>query len=160
MAERADIIDTGSRWARAGRIVIDAPPGRVFDLLADPVMHPILDGSGTVLAAVSGPVRLSLGSSFRMDMHLAADYRIDNKVVEFEEGRRIAWQHFGRHRWRFELVELGDGRTQVTETFDARPALCPPALLLMDAYRKNQIAVLKTLVRLKRRVEAAREVEA
>ena len=48
----------------------------------------------------------------------------ENHVVEFEEGRRIAWlpSEPGRrppgHLWRWELEPLGEGRTRVTHTYD------------------------------------------
>ena len=154
MSARAEIVTTYSRWVRAGSIVIDAPAARIFDALADPAQHPRFDGSGTVQASVKGPRRLALGDHFGMSMRLGVPYRIDNVVVEFEEDRRIAWRHMGRHRWRYELTDLGDGRTLVTETFDGSTALFPPALLLMNAYDNNQTAILKTLVRLKAYVES------
>jgi uncharacterized protein YndB with AHSA1/START domain len=154
VAERAQIIDTGSRWVKAARITIDSPAEAVFDVLADPRRHPEIDGSGTVKASVHGPDRLSLGARFGMHMHLVVPYRIENEVVEYEEGRLIAWRHFYRHRWRYELDPIDAVTTRVTETFDGRTALFPPGLLLIDAYRKNQIAVAKTLVRLQHVVEA------
>ncbi|MDI1289688.1 MAG: SRPBCC family protein [bacterium] len=153
MDDRADIIETGSRWARAARIVIDAPPQQVFDVLADPAMHATLDGSGTVTRLISGPDRLFLGAHFGMGMRIKLPYRTDNTVVEFEEGRRIAWCHFYKHRWRYELLPVEGGSTQVTETFDGRTALFPPGLMAIRAYDNNQVAVAKTLVRLKRFVE-------
>jgi len=91
-----------------------------------------------------------------MGMRMKVPYRTDNEVVEFEEGRRIAWCHFNRHRWRYELDPVDDRSTVVTETFDGRTALFPPSLLLMNAYANNQIAVAKTLVRLKAYVEQHR----
>lgn len=153
MATRAEIVDTGSRWAKAARIQVDAPAQEVFDVLADPAQHAAFDGSGTVRAQVSGPERLALGARFGMSMRIKLPYRTDNTVVEFEEGRLIAWCHFYRHRWRYELEPLDGGATLVTETFDGRTALFPPALLLIKAPRNNQIAVAKTLVRLKAYVE-------
>lgn len=155
MAPRAEIIDTGERWTRSARIEIDAPAGEIFDLLADPRQHPRVDGSGSVQAHVSGPQRLSLGDHFGMDMRIGFPYRIDNVVVEFEEGRRIAWRHLGRHRWRYELEPIDDRRTLVTETFDGSTALFPPALLLMDAYGRNEKAIVKTLIRLKALAEGS-----
>jgi uncharacterized protein YndB with AHSA1/START domain len=125
MAPRAEIIETGSRWAKAARIQVDAPAQAVFDVLADPAQHPAFDGSGTVLAQVSGPRRLALGARFGMGMRIRLPYRTDNTVVEFEEGRRIAWCHFNRHRWRYELEPAGEGSTLVTETFDGRTAVFP-----------------------------------
>jgi hypothetical protein len=154
MEPRAEIVDTGSRWARAASIVIDAPAAAVFDVLADPRRHAEFDGSGTVQGAVSGPDRLALGSRFGMSMRIRLPYRTDNRVVEFEEGRRIAWCHVNRHRWRYELEPLDAFSTRVMETFDGRTARFPPALLLMNAYANNQTAVAKTLVRLKRLVES------
>jgi hypothetical protein len=157
MAPRAEIVDTGSRWAKAARIRVDAPAQAVFDVLAAPAQHSAFDGSGTVQAQVSGPERLSLGARFGMGMRIRLPYRTDNTVVEFEEGRRIAWCHVNRHRWRYELEPVDEGSTLVTETFDGRTALFPPSLLLINALSNNQVAVAKTLVRLKDHVEHARD---
>lgn len=99
-------------------IVIDAPAARIFDLLADPRMHPRIDGSGSVRAMVAGPRRLRLGARFGMRMRIGLPYAIGNRVVEFAEGRRIAWRHFARHVWRYELADEPGGGTRVTETFD------------------------------------------
>lgn len=151
---RAEILDTGHKWRRAARIRIEAPPAAVFDVLADPRRHSQIDGSGTVQGNVSGPKRLELGSTFGMSMHLKVPYTMTNTVVEFEEGRRIAWRHIGRHRWRYELEPTDDGATIVTETFDGSTALFPPALRLMNAYGNNEMACAKTLVRLKSYVES------
>ena len=153
MEPRAEIIETGSRWAKAARITIDAPASEIFDVLADLSLHAAFDGSGTVRSFEKGPDRLALGSRFGMGMRVKVPYRTDNEVVEFEEGRRIAWCHFNRHRWRYELEPVDDATTVVTETFDGRTAIFPPSLLLMNAYANNQIAVAKTLVRLKGYVE-------
>lgn len=157
METRAAIIDTGSRWVRAARITIDAPASRIFDLLADPSAHSRFDGSGTVQGFVTGPTRLELGSRFGMQMRIKVAYRTLNEVVEFEPDRRIAWCHFNRHRWRYELEPIDEGRTVVTETFDGSTARFPPSLLIIDAYRHNQTAVAKTLVRLKTLVESGEQ---
>jgi hypothetical protein len=86
-------------------------------------------------------------------MRIAVPYRIGSEVVEYEPDRRIAWCHFYKHRWRYELEPVDGGTTVVTETFDARTALWPPGLYLLNAYDSNQTAVAKTLVRLKALVE-------
>lgn len=153
MEQRAEVVDTGSRWIKAARITMNAPADAIFDVLADPRRHAEFDGSGTVQSAVSGPERLALGSHFGMSMRIKVPYRISNEVVEFDEGRRIAWCHFDRHRWRYELDPVDATTTVVTETFDGSTALFPPALLLMNAYANNQRAVLRTLERLKQLVE-------
>ena len=131
-------------------VVVAAPPEQVFALLADPARHAELDGSGTVRGRVSGPARLALGDRFRMRMHLGLPYLISNQVVEFEEGRRIAWRHFGRHVWRYELEPV-DGGTRVTETFDWAPALAPRLLELARVPARNARGIEQTLARLARR---------
>jgi uncharacterized protein YndB with AHSA1/START domain len=100
-------------------VVVHAPAERVFDLLTDPTKHPLIDGSGTVLASRSGsPQQLELGSTFGMDMRQGARYRITNTVVEYEQNRLIAWRHLAGHRWRWQLKPVDENTTEVTETFD------------------------------------------
>jgi uncharacterized protein YndB with AHSA1/START domain len=132
--------------------VVDAPAREIFELLADPAKHPVIDGSGTVRASRStGPRRLEQGSRFGMDMRLGLPYRIRNTVVEFEDGRRIAWRHFSGHRWRWELNELGDGRTEVTETFDWSTARFPRIIELLGFPARNRDGIEATLDRLRGR---------
>ncbi|TDP97855.1 SRPBCC family protein [Labedaea rhizosphaerae] len=129
--------------------VVDAPRQAVFDLLADPAQHPRIDGSGTVRAARGGnPERLSLGAKFGMDMKLGLPYRIRNTVVEFEDGTLIAWRHFFGHRWRWSLKDAGEGRTEVTETFDWSTALVPKGIELLGFPGKNKQGIRATLDRL------------
>jgi uncharacterized protein YndB with AHSA1/START domain len=149
-------IDTGSRWIISRSVVVDAPAARIFDVIADPRQHAAFDGSGTVQGSVSGPQRLALGDSFRMDMKLMAPYRISNTVKEFEEGRRIAWAHLGGHRWRYELEPIDESRTRVIETFDGTTARSTLPLRLMSADRRNAAAIEATLCRLKDYVEGHR----
>ena len=50
---------------------VPADARRLFDIVADPAMHPVMDGSGSVRAARAGaPDRLAQGSKFSVDMHL------------------------------------------------------------------------------------------
>ena len=135
-------------------IEIDAPPRTVFDLLADPRCHPDFDGSGTVRSAISGPARLSLGATFGVAMRIRLPYRIANTVVEFEEDRRIAWRHFGRHRWRYELEPVGSG-TRVTETFDWSTSLGPALIDRTSFPDMNARSIEATLPRLKELAESA-----
>ncbi|MCZ2404050.1 hypothetical protein IV498_12875 [Paenarthrobacter sp. Z7-10] len=56
--------------------VIAAPPQRIFELLASPAMHGVIDGSGTVRRAQpNGPERLSLGAKFGMEMKIGVGYK-------------------------------------------------------------------------------------
>jgi uncharacterized protein YndB with AHSA1/START domain len=128
---------------------VAAPAGAIFDLLADPARHPELDGSGSVRASLGeGPRRLGLGTRFGMRMRIGLPYTIKNTVVEFEEDRLIAWRHFSGHRWRWQLADLGDGRTEVTETFDWSTATSPRAIELLGFPARNLDGIEATLDRL------------
>ena len=128
--------------------VIPASAQRIFDVLADPRLHAEIDGSGTVRGAVEGPERLSLGTRFGMRMRVVVPYRITNEVVEFEEGRRIAWRHWSRHVWRYELFPRDDGSTLVRETFDWSTALAPWYIELLGYPRRHPASMAATLERL------------
>lgn len=135
--------------------VIDASAEVIFDLLTDPARHAEIDGSGTVRSHdVDGPERLEMGSKFGMKMHQVVPYPIKNTVVEFEENRLIAWCHLGKHRWRYELEPLDDGRTRVTETFDYSTAVFPPAIKLAGFPGQHAKGIPATLERLASVVEA------
>ncbi len=128
---------------------IDTDPQTLFDIVADPAMHPVIDGSGSVKAQrAGGPARLSMGSEFGMDMKMGAGYKITNTVVEFEEGRLLGWRHFNGHVWRYIFEPTADGGTTVTEQWDARPVWNRLALKLSGFPNRNREGIQKTLVRL------------
>ena len=154
---RAELIETGNPQVKSGRIVIALSRSEIFEILATPRMHPKFDGSGTVKQEADGPDRLSLGAKFGMQMRIKIPYRITNTCIEFDEGRLIGWRHFGHHIWRYELREISAVSTEVTETFDARPSIGKFWLRRINAYSNNQVAILKTLVRLKKLAEACRD---
>ena len=152
----AKILETGNSKVKSARIVIQANPSIIFSILNNPKRHKDIDGSSTITANISGPDELLLGSKFGMKMHLGVNYRIRNTVVEYKKNELIAWKHLGQWRWRYELVDLGNGSTQVTETFDGTyaPGIAQIWLNFRKAYPRTQIAVAKTLVRLKTAAEA------
>ena len=128
--------------------VIAADRQRIFDILADPSMHPVIDGSGTVREAREGaPERLAYGATFGMAMKMGAAYRITNTVTEFDEGRRLAWRHYHGHVWRYELEDADSG-TRVTETFDWAPARTKWTLEMAGIPKRNLEAMERTLERL------------
>jgi len=148
---RSEILETGNPKIKSARIVINAKPSTIFSILNNPKRHKEVDGSDTITSNISGPDELVLGSKFGMKMHLGIDYRIQNMVVEYKKDQLIAWRHLGRWRWRYELVDLGNGSTQVTETFDgsSSPGIGQAWLNFRKAYPWTQLAVAKSLVRLK-----------
>ena len=136
--------DTKTKMVSVER-VISAAPGLIFEILADPRQHSKIDGSGSVKAAkISAPSRLSKGAKFAMDMKILIPYKMTNTVVEFEENRRIAWQHFGGHIWRY-ILEPVDGGTKVTEQFDYNGSKSVLMLKLRGSMASNEKFMVKTL---------------
>jgi uncharacterized protein YndB with AHSA1/START domain len=131
---------------------IAAPPEKIFDVLADPSQHPVIDGSGTVKhTRGEEPSRLALGTKFGMSMRLGIPYAITNTVVEFDENRLIAWRHFGGHRWRYELEPAGAGDgTRVRETYDWSTAILGTRLYIEATGwpKRAERAMTETLERL------------
>jgi hypothetical protein len=136
--------------------VIPAPAGRIFDLLARPERHRDIDGSGAVRDPKGGPSRLQLGDTFGMSMRMGMPYSMVSTVIEFEEGRRIAWQtigpgrigrHVGGRIWRYELQPV-DGGTLVRETWDISresPVTKPVVRRGAGHTRKNMEATLERI---------------
>jgi hypothetical protein len=123
-----------------------ASPATIFDLLADPRKHALFDGSDTVTGVKNAPARLTLGSTFSMDMKMKLGYVTRNRVVVFDENRAIAWHHFAQFIWRYDLDEV-EGGTNVTESFDYnRP--WGFAIEWFNFPERNRVAMDATLKRL------------
>jgi len=101
---------------------IAAGAERIFALIADPAAQPGWDGNDNLAAAPAGHRVRRAGDVFTMTLTRGAIR--ENHVVEFEEGRRIAWTPAepGReppgHLWRWELEPAGPARTRVIHTYD------------------------------------------
>ncbi|MEU8243893.1 SRPBCC family protein [Actinoplanes missouriensis] len=101
---------------------IAAAASEIFELIADPSQQPRWDGNDNLSQAAAGQRIRSRGDMFVMT-NTSGNVR-ENHVVEFVEGRRVAWtpaepgQTPPGHLWRWELEPLGDGRTLVTHTYD------------------------------------------
>jgi uncharacterized protein YndB with AHSA1/START domain len=101
---------------------IAAPSATIFELIADPAQQPRWDGNDNCAQARAGQRVTGVGDVFVMTLTMGSDR--ENHVVEFEEGRRIAWRPSEPggtppgHLWRWELEPLDDGRTRVTHTYD------------------------------------------
>ena len=101
---------------------IAAGPERIFELIADPAQQPRWDGNDNLAEAPGGQRIRRPGDVFTMTLTSGAVR--ENHVVEFDEGRRIAWtpsepgQRPPGHLWRWELEPAGSSRTRVTCTYD------------------------------------------
>ena len=101
---------------------IAAGPGQIFELIADPAQQPRWDGNDNLAAAPAGQRVRRVGDVFTMTLTRGSVR--ENHVVEFDEGRRIAWrpaepgQEPPGHLWRWELEPLEESRTRVRHTYD------------------------------------------
>ncbi len=101
---------------------IAAPADKIFELIADPSLQPRWDGNDNLAEARTGQRVRAAGDVFTMTLTMGSDRT--NHVVEFEEGRLIAWRPSepGReppgHLWRWQLESLEESRTLVTHTYD------------------------------------------
>ncbi len=131
-----------------GSRFIPAPPPAIFDLLADPAKHQLIDGSGSVVGDRSGnPERLSLGAKFGMNMKMGFPYKMSNTVSAFEENRLIEWHHFARHKWRYELEPVAGG-TRVTESFNYGSSPMSVGLVLAGYPERHRKSIDQTLERI------------
>lgn len=137
--------------------VIDAPAADIFAVVADASRHPEIDGSGSVKQVKPGaPEQLALGSTFGMSMKLGVPYSMSNKVIEYEPGRRIAWQttfagplgrFIGGRIWRYELEPSGGG-TLVRESWDITKDKQRFMLKAGPVGKQTKDAMTRTLARL------------
>jgi len=101
---------------------IAAGTGPIFELIADPAQQPRWDGNDNLAEAAEGQRVRSVGQVFTMTLTMGSVR--ENHVVEFEEGRRIAWkpaepgQEPPGHLWAWTLQPTDSSRTRVTHTYD------------------------------------------
>src|SRR5690242_14380500 len=101
---------------------IAAGAGRIFELIADPAQQPRWDGNDNLGMADAGQRVRRAGDVFTMTLKRGSVR--ENHVVEFDEGRLLAWlpAEAGKrppgHLWRWELEPAGPARTRVTCTYD------------------------------------------
>src|SRR5680860_342048 len=87
---------------------IAADAERIFEFIADPALQPLWDGNDNLAEAASGQRVRCVGEVFTMTLTGDGAVR-ENHVVEFDEGRRIAWRPAEPdreppgHLWRWEL---------------------------------------------------------
>ena len=117
MTEESD----GPRVVSAER-EIAAGAEALFELIADPARQPEWDGNANLAEAAAGQRVRAVGEVFSTTLTQGSVR--ENHVVEFDEGRRVAWrpsepggQQPG-HLWRWELEPRGADRTLVRHTYD------------------------------------------
>ena len=101
---------------------ISAGADEIFELIADPAQQPRWDGNDNLAEAPAGQRVRGVDDVFTMT--LTGGQVRENHIVEFEEGRRIAWrpaepgQQSPGHLWRWELEPLDASTTRVRHTYD------------------------------------------
>ena len=112
--------------------VIDAPAEAIFAVLADPVSHAAIDGTGWVCEAVDRQPLTAPGQVFRMSMyhpnHPEGHYQMANVIKAFDAPRCISWEPGNEQpdgtvsipgwSWRYDLEPAGPSKTTVTLTYD------------------------------------------
>jgi uncharacterized protein YndB with AHSA1/START domain len=112
---------SGDHVVSAAR-TIDAVAEAIFELIADPARQPQWDGNANLAEALDGQRIHAVGDVFTMTLTHGGVR--ENHVVEFEEGRRVAWMPAdvgaspAGHLWRWELEPQGGARTEVRHTYD------------------------------------------
>jgi uncharacterized protein YndB with AHSA1/START domain len=101
---------------------VSAPAEEIFKLIADPARQPDWDGNDNLASAEQGQRITGVDQSFTME--LTNGQNRTNYVIEFEEGRLIAWkpapvgEEPRGHIWRWELEPVDDVTTLVRHTYD------------------------------------------
>jgi hypothetical protein len=113
-------------------LTVPVSAAAVFAVLADPMTHSSIDGTGWIQQSLDQAPLTEVGQIFRMDMYHAGhpngDYQVVNKVRVFDAPHAIGWLtgnrtsdgrlEFGGWHWRYDLVPLGPSETEVTLTYD------------------------------------------
>jgi uncharacterized protein YndB with AHSA1/START domain len=109
------------RVVRASR-EIQAGADTIFEYIADPAKQPLWDGNENLAEAAAGQRVRAVDDVFTM--RLSGGAMRENHVVDFVEGRRIAWRpsEVGQappgHLWAWQLEPRGPSRTLVTHVYD------------------------------------------
>jgi hypothetical protein len=146
-------------------ITVPASAEAVFDILADPTTHQLIDGTGWVRESLDGESLTHTDQIFRIamyhDNHPNKDYEMANKVVLFDRPHAIAWEpgqdaagdgnlSFGGWVWRYDIRDTGPSEAHVTLTYDW--SAVPPELRehiqfppFGDAHLENSLTHLSDL---------------
>ncbi|AZU01995.1 MAG: SRPBCC family protein [Brevibacterium aurantiacum] len=150
-----DSIDPALKVVTA-EIEISAPAEAVFDLIADPQRQPEWDGNDNLGTAVEGQRVRGTGGSFITTLTKGVDR--ENHIVDFEEGRLIAWQPsevggepFGQ-KWVWQIEPIGGDSVLVRHIYDWTKLRDPQRLSRAQSTTvANLLASLKRLKQLAER---------
>lgn len=101
---------------------IAAPASEIFELIADPAQQVRWDGNDNLAEAPAGQRISRTGEVFTMAITSGAIRH--NRVVEFVEGRLIAWlpaepdHEPPGHLWRWEIEAVSETVSRVIHTYD------------------------------------------
>lgn len=132
-----------------------APAAVIFELVADPAQQPRWDGNDNLGRAPAGQRIHHVGECFRMELTKGSIR--ENEVVEFSEGRLVAWKPspVGEpqpgHLWRWELEPRGPRATLVRHTYDWTGLV--DQTRMPRARATGQAQLMASLVRLKELAE-------
>ena len=150
-----DSIDPALKVVTA-EIEISAPAEAVFDLIADPQRQPEWDGNDNLGTAIEGQRVRGTGGSFITTLTKGVDR--ENHIVDFEEGRLIAWQPsevggepFGQ-KWVWQIEPIGGDSVLVRHIYDWTKLRDPQRLSRAQSTTvANLLASLKRLKQLAER---------
>ncbi|MFD3442885.1 SRPBCC family protein [Streptomyces sp. NPDC058685] len=134
---------TGARYADKPtvevRAWVGAPPGRVWDLVADVTLMPAMSDELQSVEWLDGATRPALGASFvGRNKHASfGEWETTSQVIEYDQGRVFAWAVGDTKSpsavWRFRLepkdggtelsqwMQMGPGRSGLSFAIDAMP---------------------------------------
>lgn len=101
---------------------VRATPEAIFELIAEPSRQPEWDGNDNLANAAPGQRVHAVGDVFAMTV--TKGMVRENHVVEFVEGRLIAWKPAEPggapigHLWRWQIDPIDDERSLVVHTYD------------------------------------------
>ncbi|WP_209370344.1 SRPBCC family protein [Brevibacterium renqingii] len=147
-----DSIDPALKVVSA-ELDVAAPVAAVFELIADPARQPEWDGNDNLGAAVDDQRVRGIGDSFVTTLTKGVDR--ENHIVDFAEGRLIAWkpsevggEPFGQ-KWVWEIEPSGEGACLVRHIYDWTELRDPQRLPRAQSTTvSNLLASLKRLKQL------------
>lgn len=166
---------TGARYADRPtvevHIHIEAPPDRVWEVVADPTLMPEMSGELQAVEWLDGCRSAAVGARFAgRNAHPAmGEWTSTSCVIECDPPRRFAWAVGEPDEpgatWRFTLaaegggtrltqwMQLGPGRSGLSEAIDAMPD--KEQKIVFVRLREHEAGMTRTLEAVRGRVEGA-----